>query len=300
MTVPLIFSGRSNHILAQELAKEMGTRVGDVQIDRFLNDEARLYVNERHVGERAIVIQSLSQPVDQHIIEFGLLCDALYRMGVQDLIAVIPWLAYSKQDKVFRDGEPLSVKVIAKMLQVVPVKRLYTFDLHNLAILGFFDIPVVNLSARQLFIDYFNSRIKKNILVAAPDAGAIKSSTSFAQAIGVQVVYIDKKRDLVTGNVKIMGISRNVKGKEIIIIDDMIVTGGTMIETVKFLKSKGAVKITIGSTHHLYVSGAQKHIEDSGVDEVIVTNTIEPRLKSDKLKILSVAPLIAGAVRAMD
>lgn len=296
----MVFSGRSNISLAREVAGLLGTKLGDVEISRFSNDEARVWVSEQKVNHSAIVVQSLSQPVDSHIIEFGLLCDGLYRMGVQDLVAVVPWLAYSKQDKVFREGEPLSVKVIAKMLQVVPVRRLFTFDLHNLAILGFFDIPVVNLSARPVMIDYFKSKATSNSVVVAPDAGAIKSSHAFAQALDVPIVYMDKKRNLETGKVTVMGMSREIKGQDVFILDDMIVTGSTLIETSKYLKNHGAKTISVAATHHLYVPGAQEAIENGGVDEVVVTNTIEAKTASPKLKILSVAPVIAQALKSRD
>jgi ribose-phosphate pyrophosphokinase len=133
-----IFSGSSNIPLAQALGRITGVTNSIVDISRFSNDEARVHVDIGEVPQSAVIIQSLSKPVDENIIEFCLICDAVHRCGVSDITAVIPWLAYSKQDKVFRSGEPLSVKVIAKILQVVPIRRIYTFDLHNLAILGFF------------------------------------------------------------------------------------------------------------------------------------------------------------------
>jgi ribose-phosphate pyrophosphokinase len=293
MTPPQLFSGSSNRTLATAVAREMKTTVGKVEITKFANDETRLVVKETGVGERAAVFQSFSKPVDSHIIEFGLLVDALYRLGAGSLVAVIPWLAYSKQDKVFRTGEPLSVKVIARILQTSPIRKILTFDLHNLAILGFFDIPVVNLSARQLFLDYFKPIVHDRTIVVAPDAGAIKASTAFATDLGVQVAYLDKKRDLATGKVSVMGLSSSVKGADIIIVDDMIVTGETLIETAKYLKDQGAKKIAVGATHHLYVPGTQDKLDKSVVDQVVVTDTIAPQIASDKLTVVTIAPILA-------
>ena len=133
----LVFSGSSNQTLAKKLAKELGTRLGKMELSRFSNDEVRVWVNERNPGKKAVLVQSLSEPTDRNLVEFCLIADALRRLGVKRIIAVIPWLGYSKQDKVFRPGEPLSVKVIAKMPQVVPLDKVITFDLHNLAIPGF-------------------------------------------------------------------------------------------------------------------------------------------------------------------
>ncbi|MEA3355130.1 MAG: ribose-phosphate pyrophosphokinase [Patescibacteria group bacterium] len=291
-----IFAGSSNLGLAKKIAKKAGLNFGKIEVSRFKNDESRILVKEDRLGKEAVVVQSLSQPTDHNLIEFNLICDALKRMGVKEITAVIPWLGYSKQDKVFRQGEPLSVKVIAKMLQVISLEKIITFDLHNLAILGFFEIPVINLSARLLLEDYFLKKINKNTIVVAPDAGAIKLSTAFAHKLGIGVVYIDKKRDLKTGKVKIFGISGGVKGKEVIIIDDMIATGGTLIKTANFLRKKGVQSIKVGVTHHLYVNGTQEKLEKSAIDEIVVTDTIKPKIKSKKLKVLSVAEIITKEI----
>ncbi|MFH2062371.1 MAG: ribose-phosphate pyrophosphokinase [Candidatus Beckwithbacteria bacterium] len=292
----MIFSGSSNILLAKSLSKVSGFKLGKIELSRFANDESRVWVREKLDNKQAMVVQSLSSPTDHNLVEFCLICDALIRMGVKEITAVIPWLGYSKQDKVFREGEPLSVKVIAKMLQTVPLEKIITFDLHNLSILGFFEVPVINLSARGLLEDYFLKTITKDTIVVAPDAGAIKSSTAFAHKLGIDVVYVDKKRDLKTGKVKIFGISGQVKNKQAIIIDDMIATGGTLIKTADFLKKKGACSIKVGATHHLYVGGVQEKLDKSVIDEVVVTDTVEPRLKSSKLKVLSVAEMIVKEI----
>lgn len=287
-----IFSGSSSKKLASDLAKYMDGRLGDVELSTFTNQEIRVFVKEKTVRNQAVVIQSLSSPTERNLIEFCLLCDALSRMGVSDITAIIPWLGYSKQDKVFQTGEPLSIKIIAKIVQTVPIKRLITFDLHNPAILGFFDIPVVNLTAGSLFIDYFKKKVTKNTVVVAPDAGAVKSSSLFADALGVPVVYLDKHRDLTTGTVTMRGMSRDVKGARSIILDDMIVTGSTLVETAHMLQKAGATHISVAATHHLYVPGAQEAIEKSGINEVVVTDTIERSQKYDTLRVASIVPIL--------
>lgn len=292
-----IFSGSASEHLADLLAKQMKWKRGEVECTRFANGEMRIHIRSQKVGQKAIVVQSLVNPVEENMVEFCFIADALHRMGVTEIVGVIPWLGYSKQDKVFRPGEALSIKVIAKMLQVVPIKHFYTFDLHNLAILGFFDVPVTNISARSLFLEYFRSHKTTNTVVVAPDAGAVKSSTSFASDLDLPVVYIDKKRDLSSGKITISGITGPVKGKNIIIIDDMIVTGGTLIEVATYLKAKGASTISVAATHHLYVKGAQGAIEKSGVDEVVVADTISQIVKSKQLKVISVAQLLAGEIK---
>jgi len=292
----LVFSGSSNKDLAKKLAKSLNCKLGKIELSRFANDESRVWIKEKKVHRKAVVVQSLSQPTDHHLIEFCLICDALKRKGVKEIIGVIPWLGYSKQDKVFREGEPLSVKVIAKMLQVVSLEKIITFDLHNLAILGFFDIPVINLSANQLFIEHFKNKVDENTVVVAPDVGSVKSSTNFAQELGVDTAYIDKKRDLNSGKVIIKGINGEVKGKNILIIDDILATGATLIEAAKFLKKEKVQSIEVGITHHLYVSGVQEKIDKSKIDELIVTDTVEKEERSKKLKIISVGEMLGKAI----
>jgi len=292
-----IFSGSSNSSLSNKLVESGFFTLGGIELSAFTNGELRVRITEKRVESEVTVLQSLSNPTEQYLVEFALICDALKRSGASKITAIIPWLGYSKQDKVFLPGEPLSVKVIANLLQTAPIEKLYTFDLHNLAIMGFFDIPLINLSAKPLFVEYFGRLPKENLLVAAPDAGAVKAATQFAQELGADVVYLDKKRDLVSGNVTIQGISRAVEGKDILMIDDLISTGATLIETSKYLKDHGAKNIRVGATHHLYVPGVQEKLDNSAIDELVVTDTIEKPATtlSNKLRLLSVAQLISNS-----
>lgn len=290
----MVFSGSSNPALAKKIASLLKVKLGSIELSRFDNDEARVFVKQNKLPKKVIVVQSLSKPTDHHLIEFGLICDALKRKGASDITAIIPWLGYSKQDKVFREGEPLSVKVIAHMLQAVPLSKIITFDLHNPSILGFFEVPVTNLSAQSLLVDHFKSLPNLDeTVVVAPDAGAVKSSSAFADQLGTGVIYIDKTRDLKTGKVTVRGLSSSVRGKQALIIDDMVVTGGTLLKTASYLKSKGAISVFVGVTHHLYVPGVQKKIDKSAIDTLVVTNSIKKAEKSKKLNVLNIAPLIA-------
>lgn len=291
-----IFAGTASEALAQKVAQEAGLEMGQVEIARFANDEARVFVSQEMVEREVVVVQSLSQPTDHHLIEFCLLCDALKRKGAKEITAVVPWLGYSKQDKVFREGEPLSAKVIAQIMQTVKLEKLITFDLHNLAILGFFEIPVKNVSAKQLFVAYLRGKVREKTVVVAPDAGAVKMSTAFAQELNVPVAYIDKVRDLETGKVIIKEINREVKRAQVIIIDDMIVTGGTLLAVAEFLKEREVESITVVATHHLYVPGVQQKLDESVIDEIVITDTIKNQTISEKLNVLSVAKLIAKEI----
>ncbi|OGD55806.1 hypothetical protein A3E73_00320, partial [Candidatus Beckwithbacteria bacterium RIFCSPHIGHO2_12_FULL_47_17] len=295
----LVFSGSSNQTLAKNLAKELGTRLGKIELSRFSNDEARVWINETNPGRIVVLVQSLSAPTDEHLVEFCLIGDALQRLGVKRIIAVIPWLGYSKQDKIFRPGEPLSVKVIAKMLQVIPLEKVITFDLHNLAIPGFFEVPVVNLSGRKVFREYCRKLVTDKTVIAAVDAGSVKSSERFSEDLGgVPLVYMNKVRDLVTGKVVYKSMSEPVEGKTVLIKDDLISTGNTLVEAAKFLKQNGAETIDVCATHHLYVPGAQEKLDQSPLNQIMVTDTIELKSKSKKLKVISVAKMIAEEIAA--
>ncbi len=309
-----VFSGSSNQELAKKIAKMMDTKIGEMEISQFSNGETRVWVREKRIEKSVVVVQSLSSPTNEHLMEFCLICDALHRGGATEITALIPWMGYSKQDKVFRVGEPLSCKVVAQIIQVARPARIITVDLHNKATLGFFDTPIVELSAKPLLLEYFRNKIAgshgrtrgsaptgaNNYVVVAPDAGAVKNSTEFAMDLGVDVVYMDKKRDLESGEVRVVGMSGEVRDRDILMIDDNVFTGSTLLATAKELKKAGAKTIRVGLTHHLYVPGVQEKIEGSEIDEIVVTDTVmtETRLQTPessggKLKILSVAGMIA-------
>ncbi len=306
-----IFSGSSNKELADRIAKILGGEIGKVESSLFENGERRVRVEANGKGSAAL-IQSLSEPVDSHLIEFCLLSDALNRSGFTNITGVVPWLGYSKQDKVFRPGEPLSAKVIAQIIQTTKIKKLITFDLHNRAITGFFDIPVVELSAKPTFLEYFEEKVKSEkvkgiseFVVVAPDEGAVKSSAYFARELNLPIAYMDKRRDLNTGKVEVVSMSGEVKGKHVIIVDDMIVTGSTMMESAKYLKKQGAKSVSVAATHHLYIDGVQEKLEKSEIDEIVVTDTVAQSatsqkskvIKSVKLKVLSVDQMIVDELQ---
>lgn len=290
-----IFGGSSNPELVSKIAKLLRVKVGEVESSKFENGERRIRVEKGSGG--AAIVQSFSQPVDEHLIEFCLISDALSRQGYTNLVGVVPWLGYSKQDKVFLPGEALSAKVIAQIIQTTKIKKLLTFDLHNRAITGFFEIPVVELSAKPIFIEYFRQSIGEDTVVVAPDEGAVKASAYFARELSVPIAYIDKRRDLSSGKVEVAGMTGQVSGKRVIIVDDMIVTGSTMMATAKYLKKQGAKSVSVAATHHLYVPGAQEKLEESEIDEVVVSDTVSGTREYKKLKILSVASLIVDELR---
>ncbi|MFC1653474.1 ribose-phosphate diphosphokinase [Patescibacteria group bacterium] len=294
-----IFSGRSNKKLAENIAKKLDIEFGAVELSRFTNNECRVWIKDQ-VPEKVILLQSFSNPVDHHIIEFCLMADALKRKGANELTAVIPWLGYSKQDKVFRSGEPLSVKVVAKIIQTTPIRKILTLDLHNPAIMGFFETPLENVKASSLFLEFFKKELnQKDYVIVSPDAGAVKTSTNFANSLDINVAYLNKKRDLETGKVSIVDIDRDISGKDALIIDDMVVTGSTLLESAKYLKEKGVKSVTVAATHHLFLDGVQEKIDSSEIDRIIITDSVQKpeKVNSSKLIVLSVGNLIASYLK---
>ncbi len=293
-----IFSGSSNQSLAKKIAKQLDTKLGDIELSQFPNGESRVWVKEKVSDEKCFVVQSFSNPPDRYIIEFCLIADALKRKGAKKIIAVIPWFGYCVQDKVFREGEPLNSKVIAKIVQATKLDQLMTVDLHNETILGFFDIPAEHLKATPIYVDFF----KKNgiEMVISPDVGALKNTTKLAHALEMPIAVINKKRDLKTGKVKILGINQQVKGKRVLINDDFVSTGQTLMKTAAFLKEQKVKEVVACLTHHFYVPGVQEKIEKSQIDKLYVTDTItKPKDKKyKKLNILPIAPLLAEKIRS--
>jgi len=296
----IVLSGSSNPKLAASLAEKLNCRLGQIELSRFPNSEARVWVKDKLFDQTAVVVQSFSRPTDRHIIEFCLICDAVNRLGAKKIIGVVPWLGYSKQDKVFRQGEPLSIKVIAQLIQCSPFKKLITLDLHKRAIIGFFDKTVIELSAQPLFSDIFSKLIKNNeFMVVAADKGSSKASTIMAKNLKLPVLYINKERDSTSGKISMKAINGKLKGKKVIIVEDLISTGSTLIKAAELLRKKGAGKIFVAATHHLFVPGAQAGLEKSGIERIYITDTVlKPSSSSKILKQISVADLIAQAIKS--
>lgn len=293
-----ILSGQSNRPLAKSMAKELGIELVEVDIEKFSNGEKRILIKGDVQGENIILIQSFSEPVDEHIVEFLLLVDALDRLGARHINAVIPWMGYSLQDKTFRDGEPLSAKVIANLIASAHIKRAYLLDTHNTSIIGFFSVPTHHLVALPQFVEYTkkNFDLDKSV-VASPDFGGLKRAWQFAEALGIDWVNIDKRRDLKTGEIVRMELHGDVTGKTVFVFDDVIVSGGTVIEAAEVLKKAGAAEVHFLATHGLFVNDAVEKLQKSPIDSIITTNSIDHKNLSDKITVLDCAKTFADQLR---
>ncbi len=282
-----IIAGSSNLAFAQKLALGSGIPLGKVTIGRFSNGEAKVRIEEPIYNNSFYVIQSLSQPVDEHIMELCLLIDALKRGGAAKIVAVVPWFGYGIQDKVFMPGEALSAKVVIDFLQRLGIHSLITIDLHSDNIIGFFEVPVVHLTAIPLFARYILRRYGKQVLVVSPDFGGAKRARRFAKELGQSglIGIIDKERCLLSGDLTLRGINLEVKEKIVVLLDDFVSTGSTLIETVKLLKKAKASSIVACISHPILAGQAAAKIGQSSLTELVTTNTIViPQAKQLKLK----------------
>jgi ribose-phosphate pyrophosphokinase len=299
MKTSFIISGSSNQKFAVDLSKSSNISLGKITTGRFSNGEAKVRIEEEIYGNTFYVVQSLSQPVDEHIMELCLIVDALKRGGAEKIVAVVPWFGYGVQDKVFMPGEALSSKVVIDFLETVGVHSLVTVDLHSDNIIGFFEIPVVHVTAVPLFAAHVVKKYGKDVLVVSPDFGGAKRTRRFAKEMGQEgtIGIIDKERSLTTGEVELRGINLDVKDKIVVIPDDFISTGSTMVEVIPLLKKAGAAKVIACITHPILAKDAAKNIAESELDALVVTDSIliddaKKNLLGDKLEIISTIPLL--------
>lgn len=292
-----IFTGNSNIPLARSIASHLNLNLGRAVVGEFKNGETRVQLEENVRGSDVFVIQTLTTPVDHHLMELLIMIDALRRSSAQRVTAVIPYYGYAKQEKKTSGREPISAKLVANLVATAGAHRVLTMDLHAPAIEGFFDIPVDHLQAGPLIAEHFRVRNLKNVVVVSPDAGGVGRANKFRERIGASLAIIAKQRPEpdVSEVVEMVG---DVSGKRAIIFDDMISTGGTLVEAAKTLIERGAISVTACATHGIFAGNAVELIGDSVMDEVMVTDTIPAPAEAAGARItqISVAPLFAEAI----
>lgn len=294
----MIFSGKSNVVLAQEIADNLGVPLGKSTTERFAND--CLFVRyEQSLREGDVfIIQSLTPPVQDHLVELLMMIDAAKSSSAARVTAVIPYYAYARSDKKDAPRISIAARLVADLLQTAGADRVLTMTLHSAQVHGFFKVPVDHLSAEPVIANYFATRVEQleNAVVVAPDAGDVKRATALARRLALPVAFIDKQR-LSDTEVTSRGLVGNVKGKLALIIDDEVSTAGTLVQAVDALKQNGAEEVYAAFTHGVYVGPAISRIEKSSIVEVAATNTcIYKGQQSSKLQTLTVAPLFAEAI----
>jgi len=288
-----IIAGSSSPKLAENIALQLNAPLVDCDIDTFANGEKRIHISNTVKNQDVLIILSFSKPVDDRIIETALIADALERLGAHEINLFIPWFGYSFQDKVFMPGEPLSAKVIAKIIESTCIKKVYLLDLHNISIPGFFSIPTYHITAMNEFITHIKEHFDlTKAMVISPDFGGLKRARLFANELHLELGGIEKRRDLITGQVTTTKLDGEVKGKNIFIFDDAILSGQTVVEVAKMLKEQGAKEIHFLATHGVFTGDALESLAKSMVDSVTVTNSIERTEQFKKITILDISKVL--------
>jgi len=293
----ILFSGNANRALSQEIADYLGIPLGEAEVSRFADGEILVQIFENVRGADVFVIQPTCRPVNENLMELLVIIDALKRASAWRVTAVMPYYGYGRQDRKVQPRVPITAKLVADLLTAAGVQRVLTMDLHAGQIQGFFTTPVDHLFAAPVLLQYFQERMLGDAVVVSPDAGGVERARAFAKRLDTSLAFIDKRR---TGpnEAKVMHIVGEVEGRDVIIVDDMIDTGGTLTQAVPALLEKGAKRIFASCTHPVLSGPAVERIEGSALEEVVVTNTIplpEDRV-SKKLTVLSVAPLLGEAI----
>ncbi len=294
----MVFCGQSNPELGEEIARHLGISLGEVQLSHFSNGEIYVRYGESVRGTDAFVVQTISQPVNDNLMELLIMVDALKRASASRISAVVPHYGYARQDKKTAAREPITAKLVADLLTVAGVNRVLTMDLHAAQIQGFFDKPVDHLTAVPILASYFEDKKFDKLVVVSPDVGRVKVAKKYADRLGAELAILHKIRPAhnVTEVSQIIG---DVEGKVCLMIDDMIDTGGTLVRGAETLIRRGAKEVYACATHPILSGPAIERLQKSPIKELVVTNTLPVPLEKriEKIKIVSIAPLFAQAIR---
>jgi len=294
-----IFSGNANRALADEIAAYLGVEVGKALVSNFSDGELNVQINENVRGTDVFVVQPTSSPVNEYLMELLIMIDAFKRASARRITAVMPYYGYARQDRKVQPRVPITSKLVADLITTAGADRVLTIDLHAGQIQGFFGVPVDNLFATPVLLEYLKKRSLKDPVVVSPDAGGVERARAFGKRLGASIAIIDKRRS--APNVaEVMHVIGDVNGKDALLLDDMIDTAGTITQAVGALKTHGAKKVLAACSHAVLSGPAIKRLNESELDEVVVTNTInliEKQKECPKLKVLSVAPLLGEAIK---
>ena len=292
-----IFTGNANPALAKEICDYLGLPLGEAFVGRFNNGEVQIMIDESVRGKDVFIIQPTSYPVNDNLMELMVMADALKRASARHITAVVPYYGYARQDRKTRGREPITAKLVANLMQTSGITRLVTIDLHAGQIQGFFDVPVDHLYGASILAKYINEKNLEDVIVVSPDLGGPTRARDLADRIGAPIAIIEKKRPE-PGVAKVMNLIGDVKGKNCIIVDDIVDTAGSLVEGAKALEAFGAKSVMAAVTHAVLTDPASERIANSNIKELIVTNTmpLPENCKLPNVTQLSVAPLLGEAI----
>jgi len=300
MTDLRIYSGRGNRALAQEIAEYLGNPLGRVQIENFPDGEISVKLLDDVRGRDAFFIQPTCPPGNENLVELLICIDCMRRASAKRITAVIPYFGYARQDRKDEGRVPITAKLVANLLTTAGTNRVLTLDLHAAQIQGFFDIPVDNLSAEPVFSAFIASLDVGPVTLVSPDVGNVKRARVYANRLGGELAIIDKRR--VSGSeIKTMAIIGDVKDKTVLMVDDMIATGGTVAQASELVRRYGAKRVIVAATHGVLCGPAVERLAAAPIDHLAVTDTIpvsaEVRRRLPNLTVLSVGELLGEAIR---
>ncbi len=294
-----VFAGTSNKSLATEVASYLGISLGKCVLERFSDGEIHFYIDENVRGEDVFIIQSGARDANFNLMELFIMIDAFKRASAERITAVVPYYCYARQDWKDRPRVPITARLVAGLLEAAGADRLLTMDLHSPQIQGFFSIPVDNLTAGPVLAQHFLPMALEDTTIVSPDAGGVGRARHFGKRLDAKLAIIDKRRP--APNVaKVFNVIGEVEGSDVIILDDMVDTAGTLIQSVEALKRKGAQRIFAACTHPVLSGEAKKRIKQSSIEKLVVTNTIplnEESNMAEKVIVLSVAELFGEAIK---
>lgn len=294
-----LFSGRANLDLSEGISKSLDIDVGELEITAFSDGEINVYINENVRGMDCFLIQPTCSPAQTNLMELLIMIDAFRRASARRITAVIPYFGYARQDRKVQPRVPITAKLVADLLGAAGADRVLTIDLHAGQIQGFFDIPVDHLFAAPLIIENFQKLDLPNLTVVSPDSGGVERARAFAKRMDAPLSIIDKRRER-ENVVDAMNVIGDVAGRNVLIVDDMIDTAGTLTEGARALIEQGAIAVYASATHAVFSGPAIDRIENSEIVQVLVTDTIplNPRaLECPRIQVLSIASLLGDAIQ---
>jgi ribose-phosphate pyrophosphokinase len=294
-----IFSGSSNAALAGAVCKYLGISLGAAKIDRFPDGEKVIRVEDDVRGRDCFVVQSTCKPVDEHLVELLIYLDCLRRASASRVTAVIPYFGYARQDRKDEGRVPITAKLTANLITCAGANRVLAIDLHAQQLQGFFDIPVDHLTGELVLNKYFKGKKISKLTVVSPDVGNMKTASRYASHLGGELAIVHKRR-MSGSEVEAREIIGDVKGRNVLMCDDIIATAGTVCSAAKLVKERGAEKIYVGATHGVFAGEALKLLSKAPIDEVVVTDTIPQNKETRKLrniKILTVSTMLGEAIK---
>ena len=297
-----LFTGNSNIDLARGVARSLGVELGLAEVSQFSDGECKVEISENVRGMDCFVLQSISNPANSHLMELLIMIDALRRASARRITAVIPYYGYARQDRKVKPRVPITAKLVAELISVAGADRVLCMDLHAGQIQGFFNIPVDNLFATPLFLDAITSRITEDLTIISPDAGGVERARAYAKHLKASLAIIDKRREVANVS-EVMHIIGDVRGRNCVIVDDLVDTAGTLTQAAYSLVEEGAKSVYAAITHPVLSGPAVKRISESPLKSLIVADTI---LLQDEVKeaahihVVSVSNLLGEAIRRIN